>query len=316
MFIENMMTTAEQVVILYIVVAVGFLAVKTDLFTQKTAKACTNLLFFIITPAVIINSFLNIDYSPDMTKKLFTAIGCGLLMHFLFSVLSLPLFRKGDKNRNSIFKYACIHGNCGYMALPLANAVLGSEGVIFCSAIIISFQICAYTYGIYLMSSDKNSAEKSYKFGIKNIFLNTGVISVAIGMPLYLLQLPIPDIAKIPVEYIASMNTPLAMLIFGTYIAGTDFRSILREKKILTVGVFKLIIFPLMMLGIYSLLGIRGTLLASLILSASAPPANNTVIFAAKYDKDTGLAAQTVTAVSLVSILTMPAIIALSMSLM
>ncbi len=314
MFFQNMMIAARQVVILYIIVAVGFLAVKTNMFTQQTAKSCTNLLFFIITPAVIINSFLTIEYSPDMTKKLLTAIGCGLLMHFLFSVLSLPFFRKGDKNRNCIFKYACIHGNCGYMALPLANAVLGSEGVIFCSAVIISFQICAYTYGIYLMSGDKNSKEKSYKFGIRNIILNAGILSVAVGMPLYLLQVPVPEIIHKPVEYIASMNTPLAMLIFGTYIAGTNFKTILREKSIFGVAVIKLIVFPLMMLGIYRLIGIGGTLLSSLILSASAPPANNTVIFAAKYDKDTGLAAQTVTAVSLVSIVTMPAIIALAMS--
>lgn len=59
-----MMIAARQVVILYIIVAVGFLAVKTNMFTQQTAKSCTNLLFFIITPAVIINSFLTINTAP------------------------------------------------------------------------------------------------------------------------------------------------------------------------------------------------------------------------------------------------------------
>ena len=93
------------------------------------------------------------------------------------------------------------------------------------------------------------------------------------------------------------------------------FRSMFRETKILFVALCKLILVPLAMLGIYYLFGIRGTLLSALILSASAPSANNTVLFAAKYNKDTGLAAQTVSAVSLVSIVTMPTMIALAMSI-
>ena len=47
-------------------------------------------------------------------------------------------------------------------------------------------------------------------------------------------------------------------------------------------------------------------------LAASAPSANNTVIFAAKYGKDTALASQTVAVVSFISIATMPFMIALT----
>lgn len=43
-----------------------------------------------------------------------------------------------------------------------------------------------------------------------------------------------------------------------------------------------------------------------MIIAASAPPANITVVFAAKYNKDTGLASQTVAIVSFISIVTMP----------
>ncbi len=315
MFLQNMLIASKQVAILYILVAVGAIADRTKLYTEKTAKACTDLLFYIITPAVIIVSFLDIEYSPEMTKKLFVAIGCGMLMHLFVSIVSLPFFRKGDGNRNCIFKYACIFGNCGYMALPLANEVLGSEGVFFCSAVIVSFQICAFTYGVYIMSGDKNGGGKRAKFNPKNIVLNAGVIAVIIGLPLYLFQVPVPQLILKPVEYLASMNTPLAMLIFGTYIANTNFKTIFKEKRIFAVAAFKLIFMPLAMVVLYRLMGIGGTLLSALVLSSSAPTANNTVMFAAKYDKDTGLAAQTVAMVSLISIITMPAMIALAMSL-
>lgn len=49
-----------------------------------------------------------------------------------------------------------------------------------------------------------------------------------------------------------------------------------------------------------------------MIIAASAPPANITVVFAAKYNKDTGLASQTVAIVSFISIVTMPLLIGLA----
>ncbi|MGN0635189.1 MAG: AEC family transporter [Acutalibacteraceae bacterium] len=311
MFLSNMMIAAKQVVILYILVAVGAVCDKVHLFTEKTAKACTDLLFYVITFCVIVQSFLTMDNTASNTKNLLIAIGCGMLMHLVAALLSVPFFRKGDKARNAVFRYAAVFGNCGYMGLPLTNAVLGAQGVFFCSAVIVAFQICAFTYGIYVMTADR---EGKSAFDWKKILLNPGVIAVIVGLPLYFLNLQLPTVFMQPVRYLSDMNTPLAMLIFGTYLAHADFRTMLREKKIALVALCKLILLPLILLGIYILFGIRGTLLATLVLTASAPSANNTVMFAAKYDKDTGLAAQTVSAVSLISVVTMPAMIALAMS--
>lgn len=311
MFLSNMMIAAKQVVILYLLVAVGAVCDKVHLFTEKTAKACTDLLFYVITFCVIVQSFLTMDNTSSNTKNLLIAIGCGMLMHLVAALISVPLFRKGDKARNAVFRYAAVFGNCGYMGLPLTNAVLGTQGVFFCSAVIVAFQVCAFTYGIYVMTADQ---EGKGAFDWKMILLNPGVIAVIVGLPLYFSNLQLPTVFLQPVQYLSDMNTPLAMLIFGTYLAHADFRTMLREKKIALVALCKLILLPLILLGFYILFGIRGTLLATLVLTASAPSANNTVMFAAKYDKDTGLAAQTVSAVSLISIVTMPAMIALAMS--
>lgn len=311
MFFSNMWIAAKQVLILYILVAVGAVCDRVHLFSEKTAKACTDLLFYVITFCVIVQSFLTMDNTPSNTKNLFVAIGCGMFMHLIGALISMPMFRKGEKGRNAVFQYAAVFGNCGYMGLPLANAVLGTQGVFYCSAVIVSFQICAFTYGIYLMTADQDGQGA---FDIKMIVLNPGVVAVVVGLPLYFLNIQLPTVLMQPVSYLAEMNTPLAMLIFGTYLAHADFRAMFKERKIAFVVLCKLILMPLILLGFYLLFGIRGTLLATLILTAGAPSANNTVMFAAKYDKDTALAAQTVSAVSILSIVTMPAMIALAMS--
>lgn len=309
MFLENVFIAAEQVIILYVIVAVGFVADRTGIYTEKTARLCTDLLFYIITPAKIVQSFVHMEYDRATAQGFFIALGCGLLLHSISALISTVAFNKSPVERGAIFKYACAYGNCGYMALPLANAVVGEQGVFFCSAVIISFQMFAFTHGIWLMSK---SSEKKQKFNFKKILLNQGTISVAIGLPIFLLSLNLPKIIVAPLDYIANLNTPVAMLIFGTYISQTKFKTMFKEWRIGAVALIKLIILPLIMLGIYKLLGLSGALMTSLAISASSPPANNTVMFAAKYDKDTGLSSQTVALVSFVSILTMPLMIGLA----
>ncbi len=312
MFLDNMLTAAQQVLILYIIVAVGFAADKFGVYPEKVARSCTDLLFYVITPAKIIQSFFTLDYNRETAKGLFIAIGCGLLLHGVAALLSTAVFNKCPSDKSCIFKYSCAYGNCGYMALPLANAVLGEEGVFYCSAVIISFQIFSFTHGIYVMNKGKQSGKSEVDF--KRIILNPGVISVIIGLPLFLLSVELPKVITTPVDYIANLNTPIAMLIFGTYIANTKFSTIFKEWRILCVSAVKLLVLPSIMLLIFRLFGINGTLLIALVMSASAPPANNTVMFAAKYDRDTGLASQTVTAASLLSIVTMPLMIGLASS--
>lgn len=303
-FISNVKIAAEQVGILYILVLVGFIADKTKIFTEKTAKACTDLLFYIVTPAVIINSFFSQSYSADSAKKLLIAVGCGFLIHFAAIIISYPVYKRGDADENAVYKFASIYGNVGYMTLPLTDAILGSEGVFYCSGVVIAFNIISFTHGIYIMDTGKG------KFNFKTLLLNPGVLAVAVGLPFYLLNIDLPKIVTAPVAYIDAMQTPLAMIVFGTFLANTNLSSLFKRKKILLAALIKLLMLPAVMFLIYKAFGLGETLMCALMISSCAPSANNTVMFSAKYGKDTSLASQTVALVSFISILTMPLIIA------
>lgn len=305
MFLSNLQIAAQQVIILYLMVAVGFFADKSGLYKEKTARMSNELLFYIVTPAVITQSFLSMDFNKENLTALGISTLCGFVLHFAGIIITLPFFRKGNKDENALYKYSAIYGNVGYMALPMANALLGARGVFYCSGGFIAFQVVCFTHGVWLMSNGKG-------FDAKKLIVNPGVISVAIGLPLYLLQVQLPTFLSQPIDYIASINTPLAMIMFGTYLANTDIKSMFKNKNIYLVSLLKLIVLPITVLLLFRLCGVKGALLTACAISASAPTANNTVMFAAKYDKDTGLASKTVALVSFISIITMPVMIGLA----
>lgn len=303
MFLDNVLIAARQVGILYIMVIIGVVCDKLGLFTEKTGKACTDLLFYIITPCVIINSFFTSEFTKESGMKLLIALGCGFLLHFIAIAINTPLFSKGDKDENCVYKYGAIYGNVGYMTLPLTQAILGSEGVFYCSAVVMAFNVVSFTHGVFMMDRSKG-------FDAKKLILNPGVIAVLIGLPFYLFRISLPDLISKPVDFIAGTQTPIAMIIFGTFLANTQLKNIFTHKKIFLVALSKLIVLPAVMITIYKLIGLSGTLLVALAISSCAPSANNTVMFSAKYDKDTRLASQLVATVSFISIITIPLIIA------
>lgn len=304
MFLENLAIAAKQVGILYILVAVGFICDKTGLFKEKTARLSNDLLFYIITPAVIVTAFMSMDNTPENYKKLLLAFVFAAAIQIVGALIALPFFRDKSKKDNCIYKFASNYGNVGYMALPLANAVLGAEGVFYCSVVVMVFNISSFTHGIMVMTGEK-------KFNPKKLILNPGTIAVFIGLPLFIFGVSLPEIIQTPVDYLASLNTPLAMIFFGTYLANTDLKTMFSDKRIYLTAFLKLIVLPLCMLGLFRIFGITGALVPALILSSSAPSANNTVMFAAKYDKDAPCASKVVAMVSFISIITMPVMIAL-----
>lgn len=312
LFLANVKTAGLQVAILYILVAVGFIADKTGLYTQKTAKATTNLLFYIITPMVIINSFLNMEFSSDSVKGLLISFGIAIMIHVVAIIITIPFFNKKDDPDMGIYKFASVYGNVGYMALPLAQSVLGSEGVFYCSSGVIVFNILCFTQGAWEMTKNQ---EGHAKIGIKQVILSPGLISVIIGLPFYLLSINLPEIITTPVEYIASLNTPLAMIILGTYIANTDLKTLFTVKEHYIVLALKQIALPLIMILFFKLANIPDTIAVACSITAAAPPANNTVMFTAKYDKDIGKASKMIAFGSIFSIITMPIIIALAQNL-
>lgn len=306
LFFENMTTAGLQVLTLFLLIAVGFLLDKTGVFPEKAAKGCTDLLFYAVTPAVMLHSFLSMEYNRERLFSFFLAFVLGLSTHVVGMLLSLPFFRKGREDANVVYHFASIYGNMGYMCLPLAEKITGSEGVFLCSSAVAAYNVMVFTHGARLMT--KKGARRAS--ALRSLFLNPGVLTLMVGLPLFIFSVKLPAPVTDAVDYIASLNSPLAMIILGTYIAHSDLKKLFLQKEHYLIVLLKQILMPLIMISLYRLLGLSGVPLTACGISAAAPAAANTVLFAAKYDRDTAAASQIVSFGTLAAVLTMPVMIA------
>lgn len=305
-FLSNLELVAIQVIILYLIAGIGFIADKTKIFVREDAKRLVDLLFNLILPFAIINSFISMERTKEHILGLVVAMALAFLTHGIAIGIATLSFRKRSRLEKGIYHYAITFSNAAFLALPLAQSVVGEEGVFYSSCYVAAFNVLAFTYGINQISGGKA------KINVKSLFLNPGSISVIIGVPLFLLQVQLPDFLQTTMSRVGACNSPMAMIVFGTFLANCNFKNIFIKKEVYYVSFLRLIAIPVIMLVIFKLVGIEGSMLKALVISASAPVATNTAMYAAKYDNDTALSSELVGQTSIFSIITMPVIVALA----
>ncbi len=299
---ENFITVGTQVLELFILIAVGYLCGKTKMLNDKTVKSVTDIVLYIVCPCVIIENFIR-PFDTGMLGGLLTAGAAALCIHIVSIVIAMLVFHDKKPEKNRVYRFALIFSNCGYMSLPMQQAILGADGVFYGAVYIVVFNIVMWTFGVWLSSGDKKS------LSVKKIVLNPCIIGMAVGFVIFLTSLPIPEIIGKPVSFLANLNTPLPMMIVGYYLSQTRIRDAFKDGKGFICVLFRLIAIPLLAFGGMMMCGIRGTVLITCVIAASAPVAAATTMFAAKFDNDAKLSVNLVTLSTMLSVITMPLIV-------
>ena len=153
---------------------------------------------------------------------------------------------------------------------------------------------------------------------LRPMIINPGTVGLAIGLPLFFASISLPAILKTPISLLAGLNTPLAMLVIGFYLAGADFRRVVRMPSAYLAAAVRLVAYPLAMVAL--LFPLRAhfprEMMLALVTAASAPVAAMVSMFASKFERDVDLSVGLVSGTTLLSILTMPPVIAFAMEVL
>ena len=305
--IQSFITVFQQIVILFIMIGVGYVCSKRGFLSPLTIKELSKFIIYVVTPCIVVESFHR-PFDSSMMGNIAIACAAAAGAHLLNIILSRVLIRDREQNRRVVYQFATIFSNCGFMGLPLQHAILGTDGVFYGAVFIAVFNVFTWTYGFTIMGS------KGQKLKLKEILLNPGVLGVTAGLIIFVNSIQIPHILLVPIKSFAALNTPLPMVVVGYYLAQITSLKVLKDRYLVITQAVKLLAAPLLALLLFYASGIRGLLLISLVISASAPSAANTVMFSVLFNRDTKLAVTLVSVSVLLSLFTMPLVISLAMA--
>ena len=214
-----------QTIIMFIIVIIGALCYKFRLITDDGKKQLSSLVMYIVNPLLIF-----LAYQTDFKKELliglmWTAI-MAVLTYIVFILLSMVIIRDKEGRETAIERFSVIYSNCGFMGTPLIFGVFGSEGVFLQNGFITVFNLCVWTHGIMSVKGQRDMKS------ILRAFKAPAVIAVFLGLVLFFLGVRIPEIPYTALNHVGEMTTPLAMLVAGASIAGSNILKSLKNPRI------------------------------------------------------------------------------------
>lgn len=307
--LEGFLLTAQQVGVLFTLIAVGYVCRKTNFLSDAFVKGCVNLLLLIVTPCLIVHVFQR-PFTETALANLGLALAVAFAAHLVGIVFAEICFRRTDERQRGVLKFATVFSNGGFMAIPLEYALLGPDGAFYGAVYVVMFNLLCWTYGLKVMCGHLKDMNR------RILFVNPGTVGIAIGLPLFLTSTTLPVILHDPIKYISDLNTPLAMIVIGFYLADARFAAYFRCVPALVASALRLLIIPaLVLVGLVAARGMRldPTMAIALTASAAAPVAAMNTMFASKYGRDVDVSVGLVAVTTILSIATMPLLVGISM---
>lgn len=290
-----------QIVIMFIIMAVGFICGKVKLITPEVNRGLANLALMLVNPLTTFTSYQT-AYSDEIAINLLhtfilaiTAFAVQIPISILIIKKSRPEFR--------IERLSILLSNCSYIGIPLVQSMYGSEGIIYLTAFVTVFHLVTWTYGLSLMSG-----ETDVKKMLRNM-ISPALIAVLLGAVCFFAGLRLPEIVVTPMKRIADMNTPLAMLIAGSTLSQTNIKVALTRASTYIICALKLLVLPICALLVVfnaAKLGVSADIINIVVIAASCPTATIITMFSHRFGKNSVYASEIFTVCTLFSVVTIP----------
>ena len=267
------------------------------MLSEETSKQISGIIVNVTNPALLICSAFG-DGSKVSLRELGMALIIFLMIYAILIGVSflIPRILRVPNQYHYSYQMLTIFGNVGFIGIPLASAVLGTESLIFVSIYNLIFNMLIYTFGISLLQ--RAAARQSVTAvengaGIQNTqnvqtavsdthvttspwkkLFNAGTISTAATIIFYLGNFPVPVIVSSTLNYMGQSTTFLSMLVLGASVAQMAPKDIFSHPKLYGYVLLRQILIPIGCILLFRPI-INNTLILNTMALMLAVPAGN-----------------------------------------
>lgn len=305
----------QQMIIIFILIGIGIILYRRKILSEEGSKQISGLIINVTNPALLICSALE-----DGPKASLGDLGIAFVSYAaIFAILIaagflFPYILRVPKNLHYAYQMLTVFGNVGFIGIPLASAVLGSESLIFVSIFNLLFNLLIYTFGISLLQraaarqakdGTELPAEQISSSRLKKL-VNAGTISAAVTIIVYLGNFQVPVILSSALSYTGRATTLLSMLVLGVSVAQIAPKDIFSHPKLYGFTLLRQILVPigcmLLMRGILD----NKLILNTMLLMVAVPTANMPLMLAKQMDMETESISQGIILTTVLSLVTVP----------
>ena len=291
---------ASDILPIFVIAGVGFVLARR---VGASVKTLSTVAFNALSPCLVFNQLVTAQISGSQSLKV--AAFCVLLtlaIGIAARLTSMPL--KLDRTTLSSFLLVSMFSNSGNYALPVVLFAFGRDALAFASVYFVTSAILIYTAGILVAASGNGSVRTA----LTRLFKVPAVYAVTAAVIVLAPGTTVPPAVMRPIGLLSDAAIPIMLLVLGMQLERATL-----PKHPAAVGAavtLSLVVAPLLAFGLTALLGLTGAARQAAIIEASMPAAVITTVLALEFDLDAGFSTSVVFFTTLLSPITLVALIA------
>ena len=314
MTVEVFNSTLSQMLMMFSLIAVGFLLRKCSCLPDNAGTTMSKLETFVFVPAL--NFYAQISkcnpqtFAENAPLILYGTVitVAGLLLAYPLSRLFVPQYKRSSEEayRRNIYKYAMTFGNYGFMGNFIVLGVFGQDAFFRYTLFCFPLSILCNVWGLYVLIPKEQNA--GLAANLKKGLLTPPVIGLVAGMALGLLGVSqyMPDFVMTAFDNAAACQGPVGMLLAGFVIGGYRFGDLISNKKVYVASFVRLIAIPAVLMLILRLLSTPQEIMVLALIAFATPLGLNTIVYPAAYGGETKTGASMAMISHTLSVITIP----------
>ena len=296
---------------LFILILLGFLAVKLGRWQKTVTDSLTKFTFYIAFPIMLFQIMSHFSEQSEIDIKLLLVFFGGSFIVFAIGCLIASKVFKLNGSQSTLFAMGGIYTNTVFVGIPIIKMLLGDQAIPIVAIIVIFNALILWTLAtvsIEFVQMGKLSG-RSFIKALKNVSKNPIIIGIFTGIVVNYIRLPIPNFINQSTKMVSDMTAPLSLIVLGMGLA--EYK--IRDQFLITgsICILKLAILPIVTYIVGKLLGLPTLELQVVVLLSSVSIAINCYMMARQFEVLQGPIASSLLISTALSSVTTPLILSI-----
>lgn len=292
------MEVVRRLGFLLALLAVGFVARRAGLLTERRTGRLTAVAFYVALPALVFGA----TYDRPLAALLSPALLAGVPAVILGTAALgwLVARREPSRARRSVAVVQSYHANLGFLGVPLVALTLGGDATAVAS-VVLGVSLLVHVPLTVLTLVAINDADAAVRDELGPLARNPVLLALAAGLAGSAVGLSLPSTVEAGLGVLGELALPLALLGVGASLElETDA---LDPRGTGAVVALKVAVMPALAFGVFSLLAASQVAVATAVVMFGMPSAVSTYVYATELGGDARFASVNVFATTVASLL-------------
>ncbi|WP_009961679.1 AEC family transporter [Verrucomicrobium spinosum] len=284
---------------IFFVVGLGWLL---DRKFRLHLETLVKLNIYLLVPAFIFTRVLDTELAGHEALQIVGFTLATITLMFICSTIAARVLKMHSQQRQAL-RLATMFYNCGNYGLPLVTLAFGHEGAAVQVYVLATMNVATFTIGLFL-AQERGEKPGAHWRALNGMLRQPTLYALLAGVLAKSTGLHLQEVTWLwqPLDLLQAALVGFALLTLGVQMSQTR-PAPFRAPLFAALGI-RLILSPLLALGLTQIMGFPPAVAASLVLATGAPTAVNTALLAHEFGGDVSFATSSVYYTTLVSMLT------------